>query len=329
MNFTNLADFYSDLQAVLGGDLPLVIDIAFLGAGLNVKTSTLYPCTALFLAVTAKARADANPLTPLELAQAIPGLKGQALSEALEVHYYSTGLGGVAQLAIAEYLLALGADTEARSAESDPLFPGMTPLAAAAEQNDWEACDLLLKFGADPKATVSGGSYKGRSVDNLVSGDDPHRTPESAAIMEELASSLNVVQLHRGTNGTPSRVERVSRANMDLEHREKVSRFRALVERRSRDPRPPVLCRCGSRVPVLECHGRGLEDLDAGAVLRRLSPGAPCPCQRPGITYEKCCWKSQVSAHWFIVCWGSLTSIWTVPSVSMVVASCETRPKMR
>ncbi|GAQ92217.1 hypothetical protein KFL_009480040 [Klebsormidium nitens] len=267
-------------QAVLGGDLPLVVDIARLGAGLNVKTSTLYPCTALFLAITTKARAAENPLTPLELARAIPDLKGQALSEALEVHYYSTGLGGNTQLVVAEYLLALGADTEAKSAENDPLFPGMTPLAAAAEQRDWEACDLLLKFGADPKATVSGGSSKGRSVEDLVSGEDPNRTPESAARMEELLSGLNVVELHRGTNGQPSLVEHVSRADLDREQRERVSRFRALVERRGRDPRPPVLCRCGSRAPVLECHGRGLEGLDAGAVLRRLSPDSGLGARR-------------------------------------------------
>jgi hypothetical protein len=283
-------------QAVIGGDLPLVVELTRLGAGLNVRTSTAFPCTALFLAVTVKARADANPLNPVELAARIPSLKGQPLSEALEAHWFSSGKGGASQSEIAEYLLSVGADTEAKSAETDPLFPGMTPLAAAAEQRDWAACELLLKYGADPRAVISGGAFAGRTIENLVSGDVADRTRESDARMEELMAGLSVVDLHRRRGGKPSYMKKVTRADMDRELRERVSGFQNLVAKYENEPRPPVLCRCGIRVPILDCHGRSLEGLDGGTVLRRLSPGAHCPCQTPGKTYLECCWKSQVSA---------------------------------
>ncbi|CAB9520702.1 MYND finger [Seminavis robusta] len=59
-------------------------------------------------------------------------------------------------------------------------------------------------------------------------------------------------------------------------------------------------CRCGSRLPWMQCHGSAPKDgqhshffVDKkdGKVQFRLSPSAPCPCGHGEKTYFSCCWK--------------------------------------
>jgi hypothetical protein len=92
-----------------------------------------------------------------------------------------------------------------------------------------------------------------------------------------------------------------------------------------------VHCRCGSRLPWMQCHSTGAGQpppcgLDMSSrpprVRCRVSPLARCPCKIAGRTYYKCCWKDNATPMYLMDETGAFISMSAEVGAKNVMRRC-------